>query len=115
MTILTGAILVGADQIGIRITFLAIFAAALCAVIAGGVALAVGLGARDYIANLIGAHYLRQAFAVGQTIRVSGHQGRILEITATTVVLETAEGRVTLPGRIYNDQAITVVGGANRG
>jgi small-conductance mechanosensitive channel len=115
VTVLTGAILVGADQIGIRITFLAIFAAAVASVIAGGVALAVGLGARDYIANLIGAHYLRQAFAVGQTIRTAGHQGRILEITATGIVLETAEGRVSLPGRVYNDEAILVLGGGTRG
>ena len=115
VTVLTGAILVGADQIGIRITFLAIFAAAVASVVAGGVALAVGLGARDYIANLIGAHYLRQAFAVGQTIRAAGHQGRILEITATSIVLETAEGRVSLPGRVYNDEAILVLGGSARG
>ncbi|MCC6533457.1 MAG: mechanosensitive ion channel [Burkholderiales bacterium] len=115
VTILTGAILVGADQIGIRITFLAIFAAAIGGVIAGGVALAVGLGARDYIANLIGAHYLRQAFAVGQTVRTAGHQGRILEITATALILETAEGRVTLPGRIYNDQPIAVLGHPSHG
>jgi small-conductance mechanosensitive channel len=115
VTILTGAILVGADQIGIRITFLAIFAASIGAVVAGGVALAVGFGARDYVANLIGAHYLRQAFAVGQTIRAAGHQGRILEITALNVVLETADGRVTLPGRIYNEHPIAVVGGNQRG
>ena len=115
VTVLTGAILVGADQIGIRITFLAIFAAAIGSVVAGGVAIAVGLGARDYIANLIGAHYLRQAFAVGQTIRTGGHQGRILEITATSVVLETAEGRVSLPGRVYNDAPIVVLGGTPRG
>lgn len=115
VTILTGAILVGADQIGIRITFLAIFAASIGAVVAGGIALAVGLGARDYVANLIGAHYLRQAFAVGQTIRAGDHQGRILEITALNVVLETADGRVTLPGRIYNEHPIAVLGGNGRG
>jgi len=115
VTILTGAILVGADQIGIKITFLAIFAAAIAAVIGGGLALAVGLGARDYVANLIGAHYLRQAFAIGQTIRAGGHQGRILDITATSVVLETTDGRVTLPGRIYNDEAITVLAGHPHG
>jgi len=109
VTVLTGAVLVGADQIGIRITFLAIFAAALGGVIAGGVALAVGLGARDFIANLIGAHYLRQAFAIGQTIRTAGHEGRILDMTSTGIVLETTEGRVTLPGRVYNDQPILVL------
>ena len=111
VTILTGTILVGADQIGIKVTFLAIFAAAVAAIVGGGLALAVGLGARDYVANLIGAHYLRQAFAVGQTIRTSGHQGRVLEITATSIVLETADGRVNLPGRIYNEGPIAVIGG----
>ena len=109
IAILVGAVLVGADQIGIRITFLAIFAAAAAAAIVGGLAIAVGLGARDYIANLIGAHHLRQAFAVGQTIRVAGHQGRILDVTAEAVILETAEGRVTLPGRVYGEQPIAVI------
>jgi hypothetical protein len=115
ITVLTGAVLVGADQIGIRVTFLAIFAAALGGVIAGGVALAVGLGSRDFIANLIGAHYLRQAFAIGQTVRTAGHQGRILDITATGLVLETAEGRVILPGRVYNDEPIVLLGNAHHG
>ena len=113
--ILVGAILVGADQVGIKITFLAIFAAGAAAIIVGGVALAVGFGARDYIANLIGAHYIRQAFPVGQFIRVAGHEGRILEVTATVVIIETGEGRVTLPGRIYNEQPIAVISRRNNG
>lgn len=109
VTIFAGAILVGADQIGIKITFLAIFAAAAATAIVGGLALAVGLGARGHVANLIGAHHLRQAFAVGQVIRVAGHEGRILEVTATGVVIETGEGRVVLPGRVYIEEAIAVV------
>ncbi len=109
IAILVGAVLVGADQIGIRITFLAIFAAAAAAAVVGGLAIAVGLGARDHIANLIGAHHLRQAFAVGQTIRVAGHQGRVLEVTGAALILETEEGRVSLPGRIYSEQPIAVI------
>jgi small-conductance mechanosensitive channel len=109
VAILVGAVLVGADQIGIRITFLAIFAAAAAAAVVGGLAIAVGLGARDHIANLIGAHQLRQAFSVGQTVRVAGHQGRILEVTTGALILETEEGRVTLPGRVYGEQPITVI------
>lgn len=109
VVILTAALLVGADQIGVRVTFLAIFAAAIAFVVGGGIALAVGLGARDYVANLIGAHQLRQAFAIGQSIRVSGYQGRILDLTATTVVLEIDEGRVTLPGRVYGEGPVTVL------
>jgi hypothetical protein len=117
IAILVGAVLVGADQIGIRVTFLAIFAAAAAAAVVGGLAIAVGLGARDHIANLIGAHHLRQAFAVGQTIRVAGHQGRVLEVTAAALILETEEGRVSLPGRVYSEQPIAVImrGGADHG
>ncbi len=109
IAILVGAVLVGADPIGIRITFLAIFAAAAAAAVVGGLAIAVGLGARDHIANLIGAHHLRQAFSVGQTIRVAGHQGRVLEVTAAALILETDEGRVSLPGRVYSEQPIAVL------
>lgn len=115
VTILVGAILVGADQIGIKVTFIAIFAAAVATAIVGGVAIAVGFGARNYIANLIGAHYLREAFTVGQTIRVAGHQGRILEVTPTVLILETDDGRVSLPGRIYNEEPIAVISRATDG
>jgi len=111
LTILVGAILVGADQIGIKVTFLAIFAAAALAAIAGGVVVATSLGARAHVANLIGAHQLRQSFTVGQTIRVAGHEGRILEITAHSVVLETDDGRLTIPGRVFSEDAVLLVAG----
>ena len=103
------AILVGADQIGIKITWLAILAAIGLSGLLGGVMLAVSLGARGYVANLIGAHYLRQAFEVGQRVRVAGFEGRILEVTPTALVLETGEGRVSLPGRVFNDEPIVLL------
>jgi len=103
------AILVGADQIGIKITFLAVLAAVVATALVGGVTLAVSLGARSYVANLIGAHYLRQAFSVGQRVRAGGHEGRVLEITAVSLVLETDEGRVSLPGRVFHEEAIVLV------
>jgi len=108
-SVLVAAILVGAEQIGIRITFLAIIAAAVFLAVAGGAALAASLGARRYVENLIGGHYLRQAFEVGQRVRVAGHEGRILELNPTGMVLETADGRVTLPGRLYHDEPIVLV------
>lgn len=102
------ALLVGADQIGLKVTWVAILAAVLVASVMGGVALALSLGARGYVANLIGAHYLRQALQPGQRVRVAGHEGRIVEVTATSLVLETDDGRVLLPGRLYHDEAVVV-------
>lgn len=103
------ALLVGADQIGLKVTWIAIFAALLLAAVFGGVAIAFSLGARGYVANLIGAHHLRQAFQPGQRVRVDGHEGHIVDISATSLVLETPDGRVVLPGRLYNEQAIVLL------
>ncbi|MGH8686590.1 MAG: mechanosensitive ion channel family protein [Burkholderiales bacterium] len=112
---LVAAILVGADQIGIRVTWIAILVAVVVAAVLGGVTIAVSLGARSYVANLIGAHYLRQAFRVGQRVRVAGFEGRIVEVSATSLVLEAKEGRVALPGRVYHDEPIVLLAGNGDG
>jgi hypothetical protein len=108
-TTLLMALLVGADQIGLKVTWIAIFAALLVASLIGGVTIAVSLGARSYVSNLIGAHYLRQAFCLGQHVRVAGHEGHIVDVTATSLVLETDSGRVVLPGHIFHDEAIVLI------
>jgi small-conductance mechanosensitive channel len=106
---LIAAILVGADQIGVKVTWIAVLAAIAIGSVLGGVTIAVSLGARSYVANLIGAHYLRQAFRVGQRVRVAGFEGRILELTATSLVVETTDGRVSIPGRAYHDEPIVLL------
>jgi small-conductance mechanosensitive channel len=106
---LVTAILVGADQIGIKVTWLAILAAIVLATLLGGILIAVSLGARGYVSNLIGAHYLRQAFRIGERVRVAGFEGRIVEVTPTSLVIATGEGRVSLPGRVYHDEPILLL------
>ncbi len=106
--ILVTALLVGADQIGIKVTFLVIIAAIAGGTVVVSVALALSLGARNYVANLIGGHHFRQSFSVGQIVRVAGFEGRILDLTAVSVVLETEEGRVTLPAKTFGEEAIVL-------
>ncbi len=60
------------------------------------------------IIGVCSAHYLRQSLRPGQRVRVAGHEGLIVDVTATSLVLETQEGRVVLPGKIYNDEAIVL-------
>lgn len=112
--ILVTAILVGAEQIGIKVTFLVILAAAVVISLVGAVALALSLGARAYVANLIGGHYLRQRYSIGQQVRVAGYEGRILELTETAVVLETAEGRASIPAKVFNEDVIVLVVSGSR-
>jgi len=107
--ILVTAVVMGADQIGIEITFVVVLAAVTTSAVIGGVALAVSLGARTYVANLIGAHYLRHAFEPGQRVRIGATEGTILELTAVSVVLETAQGRANIPGKVYNEEMIVLL------
>ncbi|MEP7206949.1 MAG: hypothetical protein ABI920_08420 [Casimicrobiaceae bacterium] len=115
VTILAAAVLVGAEQIGIRVTLLAIFVGVAAVAIAGGVVVAISLGARVHVANLIGVQQTRQRYTLGQRIRVAGFDGRILEFAAHAVVLETEDGTVTLPGRVFNEQPVVLLahGGAD--
>ncbi|HET7597806.1 MAG TPA: hypothetical protein VFK15_12815 [Burkholderiales bacterium] len=108
-TVLVTAVAVGADQIGVRITFLIIVAAVVMSAVVGGIALAVSLGSRAYVANLIGAHHLRQAFGIGQRVRIGEMEGRILELTAVSIVLETEHGRVNVPAKVYNEAPIVLI------
>jgi small-conductance mechanosensitive channel len=114
--ILITAIVIGADQIGIKVTFLVIMVTVLASTLLGGLALALSLGARTYVSNLIGAHYLSRQFRAGQTVRVGNYEGHILEFTATSIVLETADGRVNLPAKIYHEEPIVLLmGGGQHG
>lgn len=100
VTLLT-AIIVGIEQIGIDVTFLIIVIAVIVGAIVGGLALAFGLGAKPLATNLMGAHYMRQQFGIGQKLRIGDTEGQILEFTPTGVVLETADGVSSIPGAFY--------------
>lgn len=111
VVILVTAIVIGADQIGINVTFLVILAAVILGTLLGGLALAVSLGARTFVANLVAAQSLRNSYQVGQVIRIATYEGRILDITPTAVVIETAEGRVSLPAKFFNEQPAVLLMG----
>ncbi len=107
--ILASTIVIGSQQIGIDVTFLVIIAAVIAVTLFGGVALAVSLGARTFVSNLIGAHYLRQIYQIGQTVRIGEHEGKILDLTPTALILETADGRVTVPAKVFNEHPIVLL------
>jgi hypothetical protein len=107
--IVTAGLLVGAEQVGIRVTLLAIFVGAAAVAIVGGVVIAISLGARLHVANLIGVQNMRRRFDLGQHVRVAGFEGRILEFASQAVVLETDDGRVSVPGRVFSEQPVTLL------
>lgn len=98
-------IVIGVDQIGIDITILITVMAIAVGALLGGVAIAFSLGSRTLVSNLIGARYLNKDYRIGETIRIGQVEGTILEVSPVAVVLETDEGRMTVPAKTFSEEA----------
>jgi len=98
------AVVTGIDQIGIESRFLTMTIVVIIGSLVSAAALAFGLGARIAVSNIIAAHYLRQIFQVGHTVRIGEAQGTISEITNSAVILENADDRVVVPAKEFSDK-----------
>lgn len=101
-TVVLIAVVIGIDHIGIDVSFLVIIIAIALASLLGGVGMAFGIGSRDFVANVIAAHNVRQHYKPGQTILFGDVRGEILELTPTSVVLATDEGRMSVPAQAFH-------------
>ena len=66
-----------------------------------GAAITFGLGARATVANILASTQLQRIYKVGHRVRIGDVQGEIVETTATAVLLESDEGRVSVPASIF--------------
>jgi small-conductance mechanosensitive channel len=107
--VVTVAMIVAVDELGVDNTFLVVAAAICLATTLGGAAVAFGLGARTSVGNLLASHYVQRNFRPGHVVRIGEIEGRILEIGETSVVIETAEGRVHIPARLFSEQICTLL------
>ncbi len=105
--IATGIIVAG--QIGIEVAFLTQLAVIVVASVLGGAALAFGLGSRTLVTNILAAHYLRRQYRLGQVVKIGSHEGRIVEITPTAVILQGKAGRVKVPAKEFEEVASVLV------
>jgi small-conductance mechanosensitive channel len=111
VAILLVAIVIGVDQVGIDSTFLIVTLTIILAATLGGAALAFGLGCGTAVSNIISSYYLTKAYRIGQKVRIAGLEGRIVEIAPTSVVLQTADGRVFVPAKKFSEETSTLLTG----
>jgi len=97
-------LLIGIEQIGIDVDFLTSVLIVIIGVLLAGAALAFGLGARNLIANVIGAQYLRKHCRIGERMRIGEIEGSIVEVTQTSIVLDTEYGRAVVPAKLFQEQ-----------
>jgi hypothetical protein len=106
--ILTAAV-IAIEELGIQVTFLIVLGSIVVGAVLGGAALAFGLGARGAVRNLVACHYLASRYRVGHRIRIEQFEGPIVAIDPTAVVVQTAEGRVSIPAHLFADKPSTLL------
>jgi len=109
LSLLLGTVLVAIEQLGIEISFLKATLLILFGGVLLGASLAFGFGGRDLVANILSAHYVHRLYQVGQVVRIDGVEGRIVQIAETSVILECAEGDVSIPARVFADMRSTLI------
>jgi small-conductance mechanosensitive channel len=105
------AVVTGVDQLGIESRFFTATITIVIGAIIGGAALAFGLGSRTAVSNIVAAHYLRQIYRIGHTVKIGDVHGQIVEITATAVVIENSDGRVLVPAKDFSEVVSVLVTG----
>lgn len=109
LIILIFSVILGTAQLGLDTTLLVNLVTIMVAMLFGGAALAFGLGAGASVGNIMASHYLRKTYSPGQMLKVGSYIGKVDEIGSTTLVLDTAEGKVAIPAKLFNDTIIEQV------
>ncbi|MBZ0231908.1 MAG: mechanosensitive ion channel family protein [Deltaproteobacteria bacterium] len=102
---------IAVEQLGIEATFLVVLGSIAVGAVLGGTALAFGLGARGAVSDLVACHYLARTYRVGHRIRIESIEGVIVAIEPTAVLVETAEGRVSIPAHLFGEKPSLLLSG----
>ncbi len=102
-------LMIGIEQFGINIGFLTTAIIVVIGVGLAGAALAFALGARQYVDNLIGVQVCQRHYQLGQWIKLPGAEGYLIEITQTSLVLDTERGRLVVPASLLQRQVSEVI------
>lgn len=102
--VLVVAVTVGIDQMGVDISFLSVVVGVAMAATFGSMAIAFGIGARTYMSNVIAGQQLRQLYRPGDLLRIRDYEGTVVDLTPTKVVLSTAQGRVVIPAKLFEQE-----------
>jgi len=102
---------IGVEQIGLNVSFLTNITVVVIGILLAGAAGAFSIGARNMMANILGALHTRKHCHIGEQLSIGGHQGEVLDVTQTSIILDTQNGKVVIPAKLFDEQ-ISLVGSA---
>jgi hypothetical protein len=109
VTVVLTAMIIGVEQLGINVAFLTTTLIVVAGVLLGGAALAFALGARHFVANVIGVQTARKHYQLGQLIKLGDIEGYLLEITPTLMILDTKQGQAVVPAKLCHEQISEII------
>lgn len=108
VVIIFSAVIIGVEQIGLNIGFLSNLSVVVVAILLAGAALAFSLGARDLVANVIGAQYTRKHASVGDRLRIGAVEGEIVEVAQSSIVVATGDGKAVIPAKLFHEEVVFI-------
>ena len=108
-SILLVTAVVAFEELGIQTLFIVVIVGVALAAGLGGAALAFGLGARTTVSNIIASYYVMKMLRVGQSVRIGDVEGRIVDFTATSVIIATRAGQVFVPAKEFGERSAVML------
>jgi len=102
-------LIIGIKQIGINVDFITNVLVVTLGAFLGGAALAFGMGARTLVANIIGGQHVRKHCRVGEQMQLGGYEGKVVEVTQTSIILDTKLGRTVIPAKHFQEQVSSFI------
>jgi hypothetical protein len=98
-TISSITVLVAIKQVGLDVGFLTsvILVVVSCFLLGGTISF--GIGSAPVVTNILSTYYVRKELKVGQNLEGSDFLGKVINISATSVILQTADGTQVIPSR----------------
>lgn len=112
--ILVLSVLVASEQVGVEVTVLRHLLLLILGGLVLAMALALGLGTRHLVEEVVAGRHVGQIVAVGDRVRVAGHEGTVTALGHASVRLTATDGEIEVPNGVFLSGPVVVVsrGGA---
>lgn len=100
---------IAVNELGINISFLTTSVFILLGAFLLASAIAFGMGANSSIRNILACFYLRKHVEIGHRVKIDDVSGVVAEISATHVILDSDEGQVLIPGKLFAEKMTVIV------
>lgn len=99
-------LILGLSQLGIETEILTIIFAVIVGTSGLAIALALGLGSRAVISNILAGAFAREHFPEGKDVEIQGVRGKIIVVGSVTTRVQTDNQEMTVPNTVLIENVI---------